>query len=245
MAPAARTADSLWTRLGQAASEAGPVAWFKDNVLHHSAIGRSRHAVREGWSRVLDVCYPIIVLARGARRGLGMLGTWWKGASPEKRRLKGAVVLICAVALALIHYGPFLIAFGLVATCAWLGRDTSRKGADPETPAHIARLQAVYNGLVPYLQNADDPDQHFKPGGKFRDAFKAWSFDGQDRLVRLAFDYSEYFKDGEADSRARVERAIEGKIGQANEYLYDWDEEGNHLEVGILTPLPAGVGAQA
>jgi hypothetical protein len=57
-------------------------------------------------------------------------------------------------------------------------------------------------------------------------------------------DYSEYFRDGEADSRAKVERALEGKIGHANEYLYAWDEEGNHLDVRILPPLPEGIGAQ-
>ena len=97
---------------------------------------------------------------------------------------------------------------------------------------------------MPYLQNGDDPDQHFKPGGGYRDAFTAWEFDEQDRLIRLRMDYSEYFKDGEAESRAKVERALEGKIGHANEYLYAWDEEGNHLDVRILPPLPDGIGAQ-
>ena len=66
----------------------------------------------------------------------------------------------------------------------------------------------------------------------------------QDRLTALTLDYSEYVKDGESECRAKVERAIEGKVGRGNEFLYDWDEEGNHLAVRILPPLPGGLAAQ-
>lgn len=198
----------------------------------------------EGWSRILDVCYPLVVLLRGTHRGTAYLGRWWQGSPKEKRRFQSVVALACLVGVGLLKYGPLLLLLAFLGAAAWLGRDTSRKGADPETPEHIGRLQAIYNGLVPYLQNGDDPDQHFTPGGGYRDAFTAWEFDEQDRLIRLRMDYSEYFRDGEADSRARVERALEGKIGRANEYLYAWDEEGNHLDVRILPPLPDGIGAQ-
>ena len=153
-------------------------------------------------------------------------------------------MLVCLVGVGLLKFGPLLLILGFIGGAAWLGRDTSRKGADPESKGHIGRLQSIYNGLVPYLQNGDDPDQHFTPGGGYRDAFTAWEFDEQDRLIRLRMDYSEYFRDGEAESRAKVERALEGKIGHANEYLYAWDEEGNHLDVRILPPLPEGIGAQ-
>ena len=244
MAPAARTADSVWTRLGRAVSDAPAVVWFNDSVLRNQHIARSRGMAHEGWARVLDVCYPLIVLGRGTRRGAAWLVAWWKAAPKEKRRLQSVIVLVCLLGVGLLSYGPLLLILAYLAGAAWLGRDTSRKGADPESPAHIGRLQSVYNGLVPYLQNGDDPDRHFTPGGGYRDAFTAWSFDEQDRLVRLRFDYSQYFKDGESDSRAKVERALEGKIGHSNEYLYAWDEEGNHLDVRILPPLPDGIGAQ-
>jgi len=244
MAPAARTADSMWTRLGRVLSDSPAVVWFNDSVLRNPRIAKGRGMAHEGWTKVLDVCYPLIVLGRGTRRGAVQLGGWWKAAPKDKRRLQSVIVLVCLIGVGLLGYGPLLLILGYLAGAAWLGRDTSRKGADPESPAHVGRLQSVYNGLVPYLQNGDDPDQHFTPGGGYRDAFTGWEFDEQDRLVRLRFDYSQYFKDGESDSRARVERALEGKIGHSNEYLYAWDEEGNHLEVRILPPLPDGIGAQ-
>ncbi len=244
MTQAARTADSMWTRLGRMVSESAPVVWFNESVVHHTGIAKGRGMAHEGWSRVLDICYPLIVLLRGTRRGAAQLGAWWKGAPKDKRRLQTVIVLTCLIGVGLLKYGPLLLVLACLGTAAWLGRDVSRKGADPESPEHVSRLQAIYNGLVPYLQNGDDPDQHFKPGGGYRDAFTAWEFDEQDRLIRLRMDYSEYFRDGEADSRAKVERALEGKIGHANEYLYAWDEEGNHLDVRILPPLPDGIGAQ-
>ena len=244
MTQAARTADSMWTRLGRMLAESAPVVWLNDSVLHHPHITRGRGMAHEGWSRVLDVCYPLIVLLRGTRRGAAQIGAWWKDAPKEKRRLQTVISLACLIGIGLLKFGPLLLILGFIGAAAWLGRDTSRKGADPESPGHISRLQAIYNGLVPYLQNGDDPDQHFKPGGGYRDAFTAWEFDERDRLIRLRMDYSEYFRDGEADSRAKVERALEGKIGHANEYLYAWDEEGNHLDVRILPPLPEGIGAQ-
>jgi hypothetical protein len=244
MTQAARTADSMWTRLGRMLAGSAPVVWLNDSVLHHPHITRGRGMAHEGWSRVLDVCYPLIVLLRGTRRGAAQIGAWWKDAPKEKRRLQTVISLACLIGIGLLKFGPLLLILGFIGAAAWLGRDTSRKGADPESPGHISRLQAIYNGLVPYLQNGDDPDQHFKPGGGYRDAFTAWEFDERDRLIRLRMDYSEYFRDGEVDSRAKVERALEGKIGHANEYLYAWDEEGNHLDVRILPPLPEGIGAQ-
>lgn len=244
MQPAARTPDSVWTRLGHALTESPPAAWFNDSVLHHPRVAKGRGMAHEGWARVLDICYPLIVLVRGTRRGAVRLGAWWKGTPKEKRRVEAVVTAACLVGIGLLQYGPLLLILGFIGGTAWLGRDTARKGADPESPAHIAKLQSIYNGLVPYLQDGDDPDQHFKPGGGYRDAFTAWEFDERDRLIWLRMDYSAYFRDGETESRAKVERALEGKIGHSNEYLYAWDEEGNHLDVRILPPLPEGIGAQ-
>lgn len=244
MTQAARSAGSMWTRLGRAVSASRPVVWVNDSVLHHPGLTKGRGMAHEGWSRILDVCHPIVVLLRGARRGAAQLVAWWKGAPKERRRLQSVIVLACVAGIGMLKYGPPLLVLAFLGAAAWLGRDASAKSADRETPEHVSRLQAIYNGLVPYLENGDDPDQHFRPGGGYRDAFTAWEFDEHDRLVRLRMDYSEYFRDGEADSRAKVERALEGKIGRANEYLYAWDEEGNHLDVRVLPPLPDGIGAQ-
>jgi hypothetical protein len=244
VSPASRTADSMWTRFGQNLAGSPPVLWVHHSVLRHPTLTRCRTATKETWARVADVGYPLIVLGRGVRRGAASAGSWWKAASREKKQLHTVVALVCVIGVGLLRMGPLLLIGGFLGGAAWLGRDVSKKGADLESAGHISRLQAVYNGLVPYLQNGDDPDQHFKPGGYYRDAFTAWEFDDADRLIRLRFDYSEYFRDGEADSRAKVERALEGKVGQANEYLYSWDEEGNHLDVRVLPPLETGIAAQ-
>ena len=243
--PATRTADSRWTQLGHAVTRSAPATWFDENVRRNRTISRTRTATGGAWNRLIDVCYPLIVVGRGTRIGARKLGAWWKSTPKEKRTMEGVAALVCVLCIGLLSMGPLLLLVAFVAYVSWLGRDTSKAGADPETPEHIGKLQAVYNGLVPYLQGSDDPDQHFKPGGGYRDAFKEWEFDASDALVRLKMDYSEYFKDGEADSRAKVERALEGKIGQANEYLYSWDEQGNHLEVRILPPLLNGIGSQS
>jgi len=243
MSPA-RTADSLWTRLGHSVTESAPVARFNDSVLHHKWVGRTRDFAGDLGTRLHEIFYPVILVARGLRRAATGGRAWWAAGSKEKRRIQAAVVLVLLVAIGLLPYGPALLIIGFLCWAGWLGRDTSPKDADPEPGAHVSRLQAVYDGLVPYLHDEHDPDQHFKPGGGYRDAFTAWEFDEHDRLTALTFDYSQYVRDGEADCRARVERAIEGKVGRGNEFLYDWDEEGNHLRVRVLPPLPSGLAAQ-
>ena len=243
MSPAP-TADSLWTRLGHSVTESAPVARFNDSVLHHKWVGRTRDFAGDLRTRLHEIFYPVILVARGLRRAATGGRAWWAAGSKEKRRIQAAVVLVVLVAIGLLPYGPALLIIGFLCWAGWLGRDTTPKDADPEPGAHVSRLQAVYDGLVPYLHDEHDPDQHFKPGGGYRDAFTAWEFDEHDRLTALTFDYSQYVRDGEADCRARVERAIEGKVGRSNEFLYDWDEEGNHLRVRVLPPLPSGLAAQ-
>ena len=243
MSPAP-TADSLWTRLGHSVTESAPVARFNDSVLHHKWVGRTRDFAGDLRTRLHEIFYPVILVARGLRRAATGGRAWWAAGSKEKRRIQAAVVLVVLVAIGLLPYGPALLIIGFLCWAGWLGRDTTPKDADPEPGAHVSRLQAVYDGLVPYLHDEHDPDQHFKPGGGYRDAFTAWEFDEHDRLTALTFDYSQYVRDGEADCRARVERAIEGKVGRGNEFLYDWDEEGNHLRVRVLPPLPSGLAAQ-
>ena len=240
--PPARTADSLWSRLGHSVSESAPVTRFNDSVLHHKWTVRTREFSGDLWARLREIFYPVLLVLRGLRRAAVGAKGWWGGGS-KRRQIELVAGLIAVILIAVLPYGPILLIGGVLGWAGWLGRDTAGKG-DPESPAHIARLQAVYNGLVPYLHDEHDPDQHFKPGGGYRDAFTAWEFDEHDRLTAFTIDYSEYVRDGEAECRAKVERAVEGKVGRGNEFLYDWDEEGNHLRVRVLPPLPGGLAAQ-
>ncbi len=244
MSPAARAEDSLWSRIGHSVRECAPVARFNEAVLHHRFLTRLTQFVRDLWARLKEICYPVVMVARGTRRGAGRLRTWYTGGSKDRRRIQAILGLTLLSGLAVAPFGPVLLALAYFGGAGWLGRDTSRQGADPESAEHIARLQAVYNGLVPYLHDEHDPDQHFKPGGGYRDAFTDWDFDESDRLAAFKIDYSQYVRDGEAEYRAKVERAIEGKVGRTNEFLYDWDEEGNHLHVRVLHPLISGLSAQ-
>ncbi|MBR7835905.1 type IV secretion system DNA-binding domain-containing protein [Actinospica durhamensis] len=244
MSPSARAEDSLWSRIGHSVRECAPVARFNEAVLHHRFLTWTSQFIRDLWARLKEICYPVVMVARGTRRGAGRLKRWYTGGSKDRRRIQAILGLALLSGLAVAPYGPVLLALAYLGGAGWLGRDTSHKGADPESAEHIARLQAVYNGLVPYLHDEHDPDQHFKPGGGYRDAFTAWDFDDADRLTSFKVDYSQYVRDGEAEYRAKVERAIEGKVGRSNEFLYDWDEEGNHLHVRVLPPLISGLSCQ-
>lgn len=243
MSPASR-AHSLWTRLGHGLRELAPVARFHETVLRHRFLVRTREFARDLWGRLKEICYPAVMVLRGTRRAAGRLRRWYAGGPKERRRIQVVVALALIAGLAVAPYGPVVLVLGYLGGAGWLGRDTSHKSADPESADHVARLQAVYNGLVPYLHDEHDPDQHFRPGGGYRDAFTEWSFDESDRLTSFKIDYSQYVRDGEAEYRAKVERAVEGKVGRTNEFLYDWDEEGNHLHVRVLPPLSAGLCAQ-
>jgi FtsK/SpoIIIE family len=208
----------------------------------------TKDVTKRAKARALDIGHPVVVLTRGTKAMGRDAKTWWAEAGAAKKDVRDVVAVLfvlCAVAAGFQPYGLLLLIVVWACAATWLGRDRPDPSADPETDAHISRLQSAYNGLVPYLMDGHDPDERFKPGGGYRSGFTAWEFDEADRLVGLNIQYSPFFKDGEADSRSKVERAIEGKIGQANEYLYDWDEEGNKLDVRILPPLPTGIPAQA
>ena len=235
---------TLWARLGRSVSESAPVSRFNDSVLHHRWVTRTREFSGDLRARLGEILYPVILVLRGLRRAATGGKAWWTGGSKRKRQIEAGVLVATLVTVGLLPYGPAILILGFLCWAGWLGRDTAPKDADPEPKAHIGRLQAVYDGLVPYLHDEHDPDQHFKPGGGYRDAFTSWEFDEHDRLTGFTVDYSQYVRDGEAECRAKVERAIEGKVGRGNEFLYDWDEEGNHLRVRVLPPLPGGLSAQ-
>jgi hypothetical protein len=210
----------------------------------------TKHATKQAKDRALDIGHPLIVLLRGSRQMTADVRTWWTEAGgmekhKEVRDIVAFLFLVCAVAVGFQPYGVLLLIAVWAGAASYLGRDGADPNADRETEAHIARLQSAYNGLVPYLVDDHDPDERFKPGGDYRTGFTEWEFDEADRLVGLKLQYSPFFKDGEVDARTNVERALESRIGQANEYLYDWDEEGNKLTVRILPPLPTGIPAQS
>jgi hypothetical protein len=235
---------TVWARLGRSVSESAPVSRFNDSVLHHRWVSRTREFSGDLRARLGEILYPVILVLRGLRRAATGGRAWWSAASKRKRQVQLAALAAVLVTIGLAPYGPAILILGFLCWIGWLGRDTSPKDADPESKAHVGRLQAVYDGLVPYLHDEHDPDQHFKPGGGYRDALTSWEFDEHDRLTGFTLDYSQYVRDGEAECRAKVERAIEGKVGRGNEFLYDWDEEGNHLRVRVLPPLPGGLAAQ-
>ncbi|HET9168535.1 MAG TPA: FtsK/SpoIIIE domain-containing protein [Actinospica sp.] len=235
---------TLWARLGRSVSESTPVSRFNDSVLHHRWVTRTRDLSGDLRARLAEILYPVVLVLRGLRRAVAGGKAWWSAGARKKRQFQVAALAAVLVTIGLAPYGPAALILGALGLAAWLGRDTTPKEADPEPSAHTGRLQAVYDGLVPYLHDEHDPDQHFKPGGGYRDAFTSWEFDEHDRLTGFTLDYSQYVRDGEAECRAKVERAIEGKVGRGNEFLYDWDEEGNHLRVRVLPPLPGGLAAQ-
>jgi hypothetical protein len=177
-----------------------------------------------------DVLHPLILIMRGLRRGFGWFRAWWKRSSKDRRQLALVVVAVVLALVATMPRGPWILA-GTVMGLAALGGRAPRPG---EPPQQVAKLQAIYNGLVSYLRDEYDPDQTFQPGGDFKKAFDGWLFDEFGHLVKLELHYSPYFRDGEPEARAKVEQAIERKTGPNNDFLYEWDEEKNTLVVAVF-----------
>lgn len=209
-------------------------AWH-DRAPRRVTVGRP---VRRSAGRIP---HPVPMLIRGVRRGCVRFVAWYRATPPERRRVTLGTGAIAIAALCFWHYGPPLLAVIAVVGACRLGYDRRPKAAEAARAARESRLQALYNGLVPYLADDHDPDRRFVPGGGFAAAFAEVEAGRDGGLTGLTIRYSPFFRDGEAESRLRVERAIEGKLGRRNEYLYDWDEEGNRLVVRVLAPLPAGI----
>jgi hypothetical protein len=188
-------------------------------------------ATRYAGAKVRDVFAPVIVLARGLRRCFGWFRAWWGRSNAERRKVVLlSVVLLVAVVLMLPH-GTWVLLGLVMATAALAGRGPR---GPVETPQQIAKLQAIYNGLVPYFMDPNDPDQLFQPGGDFRKPFDAWCFDENSQLVKLELHYSPYFRDGEPEARARVEQVVEHRTGMSHDYMYEWNEEANRLAVAVM-----------
>jgi len=177
-----------------------------------------------------DVLYPLVLVARGLRRCITWFHGWWRRTKRDRRRLTVLIVAVPVVVIATRPYGLWILAGAVVGIAAIAGRAPRIA----ETPQQLAKLQVIYNGLVPYFMDPHDPEQLFLPGGEFRKAFDAWYFDQFGQLIKLDLHYSPFFRDGEQEARSQIERTIERKNGQTNDYAYEWNEERNTLAVAIM-----------
>ncbi|WP_431041148.1 hypothetical protein ACQUSR_04075 [Streptomyces sp. P1-3] len=190
-----------------------------------------------------DVLLPLLIISRGLRELAARARRGWLR-TPKDRR--GPVLFLAAACLAvvpLIPYGPLLALLGLMGAAAWAGRGAAVAAAAPDT-AGTERLQTLYDALVPYFSVPQDSDPLYRYGGMWTSAFEDHAFGEGGRLVRLRLRYPAYFTDGDPESRRRVEQLLYAKSGRGREYLFDWDEEGNRLQVTVLPPLSTGISAQ-
>ncbi|GAA3168520.1 MULTISPECIES: FtsK/SpoIIIE domain-containing protein [Streptomyces] len=204
---------------------------------------RGRELARTAADGAGDIFHPLVTLSRGLRRLAVAAGRRWR-ATPQERRapmcfLAGACVLVMALA----PYGPLLGMLAVMGASAWAGRDRSPAPTGPGE-AESARLQALYEALVPYFSGDGDPEPLYAHGGDWAEAFDAYEFDDDGRIVRLHLRYPAYFTDGEPAARARIEQVLHAKSGRGREYRFDWDEEANTLALTVLDPLPTDIAAQ-
>jgi hypothetical protein len=207
-----------------------------------ASLVRARELARAVRDNTGEVVKPLLVLGRGLRRHVSWVAAWW-AAAPKDRR--GPALLLAAagvVVVALLPYGPLLAGIALMGSAAWQGRDRTPPPAGPQE-AETAKLRAVYEALVPYLSDPDDPAPLYARDGDPKRVFTGYEFE-EGRLSRLRLRYPAYFTDGEAAARARVEQLLHAKAGRGREYRFDWDEEDNHLTLTALPPLTTGITAQ-
>ncbi|MFF5449271.1 hypothetical protein [Streptomyces sp. NPDC012888] len=208
-----------------------------------TSLARGRDLARTAADGATDVLHPLIVIGRGLRVLAVLARHKWAETPKDKRGpalfLAAAVVLV----VVLVPYGPALAVLTVMATAAWHGRDRRPAETGPGE-AERERLASLYEALVPYFSIPEDPAPLFAHGGEWERAFSEYGFDGEGRIKRLRIRYPAYFTDGEAASRARIEALLHAKSGRGREYLFDWDEEGNTLDLSVLPALPTGIAAQ-
>ncbi|MEU8974113.1 hypothetical protein AB0D11_33430 [Streptomyces monashensis] len=208
-------------------------------------LARSRELARTAADSATDVLHPLITITRGMRR-LAAAGRRKWADTPEDRRgpllfLVAAVVLVVALA----PYGPLLAVMSVMAAAAWYGRDRTEPAPEgPDESQLVERLQSLYEALVPYFTDPEDPAPLYAHGGERENAFAAHEFDDDGRIGHLVLRYPAYFPDGEPQARARIEHLLTAKAGRGREYHFGWDEEGNQLTVTVLDPLPTDIAAQ-
>ncbi|MEW2398326.1 hypothetical protein [Streptomyces sp. NPDC046862] len=206
-------------------------------------LARSRELARTAADGATDVLHPLITITRGLRRLAAAGRRKWADTAKDQRASLFLVAASLVVVVALVPYGPLLAVIALMAAAAWHGREGAGAPAGPDE-TQKQRLQALYEALVPYFTAAEDPAPLYAHGGDWQKAFPEYGFDDSGRVQRLEIHYPAYFKDGEAESRARIEQVVHSKSGRGREYLFDWYEEGNQLTVTVLAPLPTDITAQ-
>ncbi|MGW5676814.1 hypothetical protein ACWEV4_17320 [Streptomyces sp. NPDC003860] len=206
-------------------------------------IARSREFARTAADGATDVLHPLITVSRGLRQLTGLARQKWLATPKEKRGPLLFFVAVGVLVVAFVPYGPLTSLIALMAAAAWKGRVRTPVRTGPDE-AEAGRLQALYDALVPYFSNPDDPAPLFAHGGQWSSAFSDHAFDGAGRLTALRISYPAYFTDGEEESRARIEQVLHAKSGRGREYRFDWDEEGNHLLMTVLPALATTIAAQ-
>ncbi|MGW6785276.1 hypothetical protein [Streptomyces sp. NPDC054987] len=208
-----------------------------------TSLARGRDLARTAADSATDVLHPLLVIGRGLRILAAAGRRRWSETPKDKRGPALFLGAACVLVVALLPYGPLLALVTLMAAAAWRGRDRTPVKTGP-SDAESERLGALYEALVPYFSIPEDPSPLFAHGGEWDKAFSGYEFDDAGRLTRLHIRYPAYFTDGEAASRARIEALLHAKSGRGREYLFDWDEEGNQLDLSVLTALPTGIAAQ-
>ncbi|MFJ5831004.1 hypothetical protein [Streptomyces sp. NPDC093089] len=206
-------------------------------------IARSREIARTAADSATDVLHPLITVSRGLRKLAATARAKWAATPKERRGPTLLLVAACVLVVALMPYGPLLALVTLMGAAAWKGRERPVVKTGPDD-AEIARLKGLYEALVPYFSVPDDPSPLFSHGGEWSGAFGEYAFDDDGRINRLRIAYPPYFTDGEPAARARIEHLLHAKSGRGREYRFDWDEEGNRLDMSVLPALPTTIAAQ-
>lgn len=211
-----------------------------------AALARGREAVRAGTDGALDVLHPLIVLGRGLGRLTAVLKRWWDRTPKERRGPALFLTAACLLMLSMMPYGPALAVATVLGAAAWQGRDRDGEEESGPDEESAARLQGVYEALVPCFAVPDDPnpDPLYSHDGDWERVLEEFEFTESGRISRLRLRYPASFRDGEASERLRVERLLSAKCGRNREYRFTWDEEHNRLDVTVPEPLPNGIRAQ-
>ncbi|MGW0366901.1 hypothetical protein [Streptomyces sp. NPDC002990] len=207
------------------------------------SLARGRDFARTAADSATDVLHPLLVIGRGLRVLAAVGRRKWSGTPKDKRGPALFLGAACVLVVALVPYGPALALITLMAAAAWHGRDRTPAKTGPGD-AETERLATLYEALVPYFSIPEDPSPLFAHGGAWDKAFSGYEFDEAGRVTKLTIRYPAYFTDGEAAARARIEALLHAKAGRGREYLFDWDEEGNQLDLSVLAALPTGIAAQ-
>ncbi|WP_260618543.1 hypothetical protein [Streptomyces sp. WAC07149] len=208
-----------------------------------ASLTRGRDLARTAADNATDVLHPLIVIGRGLRVLASAGRRRWAATPKDKRGPALFLGAACVLVVAIVPYGPLGALIGVMAAAAWHGRDRSPAASGPGD-AEAERLRSLYEALVPYFSAPEDPSPLFSHGGAWEEAFGEYEFDGAGRVSRLRIRYPAYFTDGETASRARIEALLHAKAGRGREYLFDWDEEGNRLDLRVLAALPTDIAAQ-